>query len=493
MNRNATEKAIDFPIVGSFREDRITKISSERTINWYEGIHPHGKKVTALHPTPGLLFKTSIGIGPHRGSFVFNDFSYFCSGSQVFRVSTTFAVSLLGAPIFGTASGYVDIDANQTQIIFVDGLTGLLFDTVGLVLSVVPFPPGVRPNSVTYMDGYFIVTDTVTNRFYVSDLDNGLIWNPLSFALINSNPTFARGIQRLKRRLFVFGTNITEVWLDAGTANFHFRRDNNLLFEHGLEADGSLVEGFDRLFYLSRDKNGVGSIKMVEGTYPENISTYELDLVIQRLIDTNLAVGMVYKIDGIIFYKISVGGRTFVYNVTMSSPEDRKWHEEMMLDKTRHIANTHIFFVNQHFVGSYNSSNLYEFSTDLLDNDGEAIYRARIAHVINDPLYRRIRIDRLQIDMLQGVGIPGTDRTDFASLLANKDQDPKLKLSVSVDGGVTFIAIGDATIGKVGNRIHRTIWRNLGMAYDHVLKVETWNSVKLYILGAAIYLEVENL
>lgn len=493
MNRNPTEKAVDYPIVGSFHEDRITKISSENTINWYEAIHPFGKKITALHPYPGTKFKVNVGTGVHRGAFVFNNFVYFCTGGNLFRMDSSFVVSPLGVLGFASSTGFVDIDANQTQIIFVDGLSGLIFDTNTLTLSVVPFPPGVLPNSVTYMDGYFIVDDTVTNRFYVSNLDTGLIWGALNFALINSNPTFARGVQRLKRRLFIFGTTITEVWLDAGTANFPFRRDNNLLFEHGLEAPGSLVEGFDRMFYLSRNKDGVGSIKMVEGTYPEDISTYELDNLIQTLDDTELAIGLVYKINGIIFYQISLGGRTFIYNVTMSSQQDRKWSEVMMLDKTRHIANTHIFFEGAHFIGSYKGPELYEFSTSFLDNNGESIYRARIGKVISDPLYSRIRIDRLQVDMLQGVGIPGTDRTDFASLNANKDQDPKLKLSISVDGGVTFTAVGDATIGKTGNRVHRTIFRNLGMAYQHVPKIETWNSVPLYILGAAMYLEVEAL
>lgn len=495
MTRNATEKEIDFPIVGSYRADKIGKISSERTINWYEVLHPYGKKQNALHPTQGTKFQTLIGAdnGPVRGSIVFNNFAYFSSNNKLYQMDTAFIVTQLGAGTFTTTTGYVDIEANQTQIVFIDGLTGFLWDTIALTLTAIVFPAGVIPNSITYMDGYFIITDSVTNRFYVSALDNGLVWAASSFAQINSSPTFAKGVVRLKRRLFLFGTIITEVWLNAGTSNFPFRRDNNLLFEHGLESQGSLVEGFDRLFYLSRDAGGVGAIKMVEGTIPEDISTYEIDNVIQTLQQTNLAVGMVYKIDGIIFYKISVGGRTFVYNVTMSSASDRKWHEETMLDGTRHIANTHIFFNNAHYIGSYTSAKLYHYSTDFLNNDGEAIHRQRIMHVISNAIYKRIRIDRLQIDMLQGVGIPGTDNTTFAALLANKDQDPALKLSISADGGYTYKSEPDGTIGKVGNRIHRTIWRQLGMEYDHILKVETWNSVPLYILGAAIYSETESL
>jgi len=489
MSTISAEKATNFPIVGSFRADKIGKISSERTINWYQVPHPFGKKPDALHPTPGLKLKVQIGAlnGPVRGSIVFKDITYFVSNNQFFKMDGVFVVTLLGAATFTTTTGYVDIEANQTQIVFIDGVNGYLWDTIALTLTLIAFPAGVIPNSITYMDGYFIITDSVTNRFYVSNLDNGLVWGALNFAQINSAPTFAKGVARLKRRLFLFGTIITEVWLDAGTANFHFRRDNNLLFEHGLESQGSLVEQFDRLFYLSRDAGGVGAIKMVEGTLPEDISTYEIDNVIQGLSQTNQAVGMCYKIDGVIFYKISVGGRTFVYNVTYSSPQNRLWHEELMIDDTRHLANTHIFFQNSHYVGAYNSSNLYEFSTSLLDNNGEAIHRVRISHVLSDEVYRRQRIDRLQIDMLQGVGIPGTEKTTLPDLIANKDQDPELKLSISADGGVTYKGNVNATIGRLGNRIHRTIWRQLAVRHDTIIKIETWNKVPLYILGAAIY------
>lgn len=497
MSITAAEKSMDFPIVGSFRADKVGKISSERTINWHEVPHPFGKKTSALHPTPGLKLKTVIGAlnGPVRGSLVVTtqttEVAYFCSNNQLFQMDSAFVVTQLGVGTFTTTTGYVDIDANQTQVIFIDGATGFIWDRIALTLTAIVFPPGVIPNSVTYMDGYFIVTDSPTNRFYVSALDNGLVWAALNFASINSSPTFARGTCRLKRRLFLFGTIITEVWLDAGTPNFPFRRDNNLLFEHGLESQGSLVEGFDRLFYLSRDAGGVGAVKMVEGTVPEDISTYEIDNVIQSLTNTNQAVGMVYKIDGVIYYKITVGGRTFVYNVTNSSPQNRLWHEEQMLDGSRHLSNTHIFFQNAHYIGAYNSANLYEYSINFFTNDGQAIHRERITHVLSNEIYKRIRIDRLQVDMLQGVGIPGTDKTGFLDLIANKDQNPKLKLSLSADGGVFYLGDVDATIGKTGNRIHRTIWRQLGVRYDTILKFETWNAVPLYILGAAIYGETE--
>lgn len=489
----------DFPIVGSFHADFVTKINSERSINWHEVIHPYGKKPRALHPTPGTQIQTSIGVndGPVRGAFVFNDIAYFCSNDSLYQMDAAYMVSPISLAAFTTTSGFVRIVSNQTQVAFVDGLTGVLWDTVSVTASPIVFPVGVIPTDITYMHGYFIIVDKITNRFYISALNDGTMWAALDFAALNIRASFGVGCQVLKNRLFLFSQNITAAWMDAGDAQFPFRPDNNVVFEHGLAAVGTLVEDFDLMFYLSRDDNGVGSIKMVDGAYPVSISTYEIDNVIQQFTieEIEAAVGMVYKMNGIVFYKITIGDRTFVYNVTMSSQSERLWHEEQMANGSRHLANTHVFFNNLHFVGDYLSAKLYLYSTLLFKNRiedgvGEPIHRERITRAFSDENYRLIRVDRIQVDMLQGVGTPGTDNTDMESLNLYRDSKPFLQLSKSTDGGVTYINLGSAEIGRIGNRRHRTIFSRCGVEREYIFKFESFASVPLYILGGAIWFEV---
>ncbi len=231
------------------------------------------------------------------------------------------------------------------------------------------------------------------------------------------------------------------------------------------------------MFYLSNDEDGVGSIMMVMGTVPQPISTREIDETIQSFSAPEEATGFAFKINGQIFYQINFesDGRTFVYNVNTN-----KWHELEMLDGSRHLANTHIFYQNKHFVGDYSNANLYQLSNDFLTNNGESIKRTRIAHVMSAPTYNRIRLNRFHVDMLQGVGIQN---------VLVPDTDPVVFLSISEDGGVSYHNFDKRSIGKSGERLTRTIWRRLGTRRDAIIKLEMYNNVPYYILGAAIDME----
>lgn len=484
----------DFPIVGSFAEDAIHKISSSRVVNWYPVLHPDGKKKWALHPTPGTKLQTEFGDpGPVRQLYFFKNIVYAVSNNSMYQMDSAYVVTPLIGFTFTTNSGFVRIVANQTQVVFCDGINAYLWDTVALTLTdlATVIPPGVLPADIAYMDGFFIVADGLTNRFYCSNIDTGLTaWGALNYAQANSTPTFLKGIARLKRRLFIFGEFSTEVWLDAGQANFPFRRDDNLLFEHGLESAASLVEGFEKLFYLSRNSDGVDAVKMVEGAYPVDISTYELNNLIQTLPDTNKAVGTIKKQDGVILYKITIANRTFVYNVTLSSESKRIWHEESAELDNRSIENCHVYFKNLHFIGDYRSSNLYLYSKDFFNNDGLVIRREIITSALSDDAYRRIMISRIQLDMLQGVGIAGTTATDMASLNAFTDQNPVLEFFISTDGGATYYFTGNASVGQIGQRRYRTKWEKLGNNRQYIFKIITFNAVPLYVLGGSIWYKV---
>jgi hypothetical protein len=339
----------------------------------------------------------------------------------------------------------------------------------------------------------------VQNRFYISALNDGTTWNILDFALINSRPTILNGVAVLKRNIFFFGQVKTEVWQDAGLAVFRFRRQNNLLFEHGVKAISSIAEGFDRLFYLSGDESGVGSIMMVEGITPMPISDPVMDEKIQGYTAPEDAIGFVYKINGEIFYQINftTDNHTFVYNATSSAiAQEHLWHELETLTGSRDIANSHTFIGKTHYMTAYNDNKLYELNRDFLDNNGEKIKRTRILRYMQVPTLERIRHNRLELDMLKGVGRINTKPISFYPPHVQPPQDasdvvPTVFLSMSNDGGITYHTYGERSFGAAGERLIRIIWRQLGTWRDAIYKIEIFNAVPVYILRAAIDYEVD--
>lgn len=178
----------DYEIVGSYNKQRYDEIDAERTINMFEYIDPLGKKPKTLIPTSGIIDEQvsfpSVGSGGFRAQFSYkystNTPIMICViGNSVYRLSTSVAGStavLLGT-INGTV-GYVGIDANQFQIILVDGTDGWIYDVQASTFQQITDPGfPTRPVDVTYLDGFFVAADGGTNNFYLSSFNNGLIWS----------------------------------------------------------------------------------------------------------------------------------------------------------------------------------------------------------------------------------------------------------------------------------------------------------------------------
>jgi hypothetical protein len=471
----------DFDIVGSFNAERVSGINAERTVNMFEFIDPKGKKPKALLPTSGLKKVLDLAEdGGFRATFVFKDIFYAIVKDKIYAIDEALVATLLGT--ITTTSGYAEIEANVHQLIFVDGVHGYIWDTttaVFLQITAPGFP--AKPIDVAFLDGFFVVAWGDTNQFNISDPGDGLVWQALNNAKITSHPGNITAIDTLHRRLFIFSDTYCEVWENAGLADFPFRRNNSLLMEYGTPAQGSVISGFNKLFFLSKDRDGLGSIVMVSGTQPIPISNQALDYQIQNYNNVSDARSLVYKENGIIFYRINFtsANKTWVFNATMSQLGDPKWHEEEMLNGARHVAQVHAFYNNKNYFGHYAKSILYEVDDIYLMNDTEAIRRLRITKPFIDPTYKKIRIDRVEMDLLQG-DVPAN----------GKDKEPTIYMAISKDGGQTYGNELSAYMGKIGDRTARTIWRKLGTTRDFIVRIQFFHNVRFVILGAAIVYEV---
>lgn len=593
----------DYDIVGSYDNQRVLPLNAERTVNLFEYLDPQAKRPKALLSTSGLRnanLDFSAETGGARAAFVFDGAIYWVFGASIFRTTgtTNALVTTDISPPGGltTSQGYVGVDANQYQVIFVDGVLGYIYDINigGTVTQItdVAFPPA--PVDVCYLDGFFVVPHGGTNQFQLSSFNQGMVWSgvgtnftasaatdiltlstttasfatgvPITFdagilpspliagppqtyyvirvtdpsinpgqikvALtyadaiagiaidlttngtppnavrvdgqvqqgeVTSHPGTIVGCRTLHRRLFFFCENFTEVWENAGIGtNLPFRRNNSLLMEVGTPALGSITVGFDRMFFLAQDKDGLAGVMGVSGTQSVLFSNRALDFQLaQYAEDPNLGVedarGVLIKENGLIFYRLNFtnANHTFVLGVSMSAPDAPKWHEEEVLNGDRHPAQTHAYFDGVNYYGSYKAAVVYSVDDTLASNDGEAIRRMRIGRQMTPEGYNRLRVDRFQLDLLQGALVTGelgfTPNTDVITPYAPNAQ-PTVFLSISKDGGQTYGNKLHATMGKIGERTHRTVWRKLGTTprgQGFVPRIEFFHEIPFQILGAA--------
>lgn len=609
----------DYDIVGSYNNQRISAIDSERTVNCFEYIDKDGKRPKSLIFTSGLR-NTNLNFfsetGGSRASFVYKDAIYQVYGGTVFRIQgNTGSLSRIVLGYLSTNSGYVGIDANTFQVIFVDGTAGYIWDTNANTFTQITdssFPS--RPIDVTYLDGFFVVANGETNNFQLSSFDQGMVWGTGSITFLpaavntttdtitlSSTVNFATGVpitfsttttlpsplnnsttyysirvssteiavatsyenaianikidlttqgtgdhtvtlvgqlqqgsitshpgnivacRTLHRRLFLFSENYTEVWENAGIGtNLPFRRNNSLLMEVGTPAIGSVSVGFDRLFFLSRDRDGLGSVMEVKGSEAVPVSNRALDYQLAQYAARSTngithvadARGILIKENGLIFYRLNFteADHTFVLNVTMSSEDSPKWHEEEILNGARHPAQTHAFYKGVNYYGHYARPIFYIVDPNVCTNDGEAIKRMRIGKPIAPEGYNRLRIDRFQLDLLQGneafvlsdenyrIIDSGFSRiTDSGDLRLLEQQGlepqgaPVVFLSISKDGGQSYGYRIRGTMGRLGQRTFRTVYRKLGTiprGQAFIPKFEFFSEVPFVVLGAAWDFEV---
>ena len=600
----------DYPICGSFNRQRFSNIDAERTINMFEYIDPKGKRTQSMLPTSGLVdsevVMTPVAGTGHRpgGAFVFRDKTYNVVGNSVFRTNTALVTTRLDE--ISTSIGYVGIDANQFQIIFVDGDKGFIWDDDALVFKEITDPAfPENPIDVTFLDGFFIVANGGTNTFQLSSLNNGLVWGPgggtttsagdtvtlvapltslqfqvgtpvavtgmglvsgtffvvevvnatqikisatkggaavpvagagtidnngqLQLGTINSHPGTIVACRTLHRRLFLFSQNFTEVHENAGIgANLPIRRNNNFLIEYGTPAIGSVSTGFDKMFFLSQDADGLGAVMMVQGAEAQPVSIQPLDFDLAQFaaepttLGVEDAVGLLLKENGLITYRLNFtrANHTYVFGVSTSeSAQALLWHEEEILNGDRHPAQSHVFFNGKNFVGSYDANTWFILDPNVFTNNGQAIRRARIGQTLAPEGYNRTRVDRFHLDVMQGVDLVNwqvgnfnlltEDGAGFGSLeiltedgnniITEQDfrfpdiQIPKVWLSISKDGGHIFGYKTEAPMGQVGETTFRTVWRKLGTiprGQGYTPKIEFYSKSPFVVLGAAWDFEI---
>lgn len=613
----------DFPIVGSYNHQRVLPLDSERTVNCFTYIDSRAKNPLSLLGTSGLINANATFTGATLGfrkQFVFGNSMFNVIGNRVYLTNSSLVTSQIGT-LLNTTSGFVGIDANTFQVIFVDGANGYIWDTTAQTFKIITdtnFP--VNPIDVCYLDGFFVVAAGGTNAFQLSSFNQGMVWggasnvftassatdqltltgttnanfqtgipfrvsnsggalptplnnadtyyaiavsattvNPgiikvatsyanaiagtaidlttdgtgiqtitslgqLQQGAITSHPGTIMGCRTLHRRLFLFSQNFTEVWENAGIGtNLPFRRNNSFLIEYGLASLASISVGFDMMIFLSNDKEGQGGVMQVNGTEPIPISTKALDFQLAQYAALNQVsdcVGFLVKENGIIFYRMNftAANHTYVYDVTYSNPssdESKLWHEEEMLNGDRHVTQTHAYFKGINYVGHYQLPILYVLDVNTYTNNGEAIRRMRITAPITPPGYQRRRVDRLQIDFLQGDKAAMVQTFEDIYLLTEdnfelttEDGNPLLLeqkrlvinpiqpaafVSLSKDGGQTYLHRLRAPLGKTGDRTFRTVYRKLGTTkrgQAFVAKLEFFDPVPFAVMGASWFYEI---
>lgn len=471
------------PILGSAYTARSVNAAANRCVNLFPEIIPEGGVEPAfLQRAPGLKFQQTIGTGPIRALWAHqtngSDF-YVVSGAEVYQLD-----SLTGTPTLigniSAGSDPVSVADNGTQLFFACNPDSYIYNESTGVFAQITDPDFPGAVTVSYLDGYFVFNEPGSQRIWVTSLLDGTSVDPLDFASAEGSPDGVVGVFTDHRELWVFGTDTTEVWYDAGLADFPLTRIQGAFNELGCAAPHSIAKMDNQIYWLGQDARGTGVVYRAAGYIGQRVSTHAIEWQIQQYADISDATGYTYQQDGHQFYVLNFpsANATWVFDVATGA-----WHERAALvngEFTRHRGNSMCNFGGDIIVGDYENGNIYTFDlTTYADNGSEQKWlRSWRALPTGQNDFKRTAQHGLQLVGEMGVG-----------LNSGQGSDPQVMLRWSDDGGHTWSNEHWTSMGAIGQFGRRAIWRRLGMTQklrDRVYEVSGTDPVRIYITGAEL-------
>jgi len=425
-----------------------------------------GLNLPGLMGTPGLKeYYDSSYAYPVRGLHAMGNKLYAVIGNRVYSIDSTPTATLLTG-ILTTTSGPVIMVDDGTNLMIIDpGVDGYTYTSGGNVTAIaaVGFP---TPSYGTWQDGYFIVTEKDSGRFYTSTLYDPTLWDALDFATAEGTPDNTLAILSDHEDLFNFGSLSIQPYYNSEDG---FQVKQGASLTEGIGAAHSLAAGDNTMFFLDTH----GRVMRISGYNAQPISSRKIEKEISELDTFSDAIGFYYTQEGHGFYVINfpTGDMTRSFNVTT-----QQWHKRRSYpiygDGTegRWRANCYAFFDGKHIVGDYQYGKLYELDFDTYTDNSETIRRFVDFPAIGNGK-DKIRHNKLEVMFEGGVGLVGGD-------------DPQAVLCWSDDGGKTWSNQLWVGIGKIGKYTNRAIWRRLGASERRIYRIMVTDPVKVNITEA---------
>jgi hypothetical protein len=470
------------PFIGGSYAGRSLNVNAQRSINFFEGVDTNdAKDQISLYGTPGLDLFSALMIesatSKVRQLHVMRDVLYVIVGSAVYSVTLAGAATSLGA--ITTATGNVFMADNGTQIMIVDGTVNGHYIEAGALNNITDtdFPAA---DSVTFQDGYFIITELNTGRIWKSALYNANAWDALDYATAEAKPDYAKRVISTMRELWIFGETTIEPYYNSGNTDFPFERIQGSTLPVGIASAASIVDIAGTFFWLSNK----GIVLKNSGYNATPISTPAIDYQISTYTTIDNAIGYTFTAEGHMFYVLAFPTHNITWLYDLTTGVWSEWQSYYNKDPAilwgRHRSNCCVRFGNKEIVGDYENGNLYILNMSTYTDNGQYIRHIRTGQCLAKDL-TNVVYHQFAIDFEAGVGL----------IEGVQGENPLAALEWSNDGGHTWSNAYTTSIGEIGEYGRRAIWNKLGAGRSRIFRVTISDPVKIAIHGA--YAEVEAL
>lgn len=394
----------------------------------------------------------------------------------------TFKLRTVGS--LSTNAGPVCIRDNGAggYALIVDGPNGYWYNIATNAFAQVVDANFRGADRIAFIDGWLVVNHPGSQEFYTTTAQYSIQFSGSNFALVDNDTDLLITLEANKTELWLVGERHTEIWYDAGGQYFPFQRLVSTMIQVGCSAKNSIARyqtgGDSGLIWLGKSERGENVVIRTKDFSADSISTPAISNLITKFNVVSDAFAYVYQEAGHEFYVITfpTADKTLAYDLTTNMWAERASFDPAAGKFHRHRSAFFINFQDQRLVGDYQNGKLYRMDRSVYQDDiWPIVSLRRMPHIWDGGGRQRVFMASLQIQFSPGVGTQ-----------SGRGVDPHATLRISRDAGTTWGHDWKRTIGKVGQYLHRTIWRRISFARDSVIEVEVTAPVNRDIVGATL-------
>lgn len=435
-----------FPLPIASTRLRSRPSSTARLLNCYaEELPQNAKSSVLLTRSPGVASWTTVGNGPIHAMFATMGSLFVVSGTKVYKVNSNGNATELGD--IGSA-GNIDMDSNGSVLVIVNQPNAYYWDGATFAQITDSDFTSRGAGDVEFVDNWLLFREPNSGRFFGADPGSATSFDALNFATAEGFPDDLVGLKVDHREIVLFGAETIELWANTGVSGFPFERVTNGLLEIGCLNGRTVVKQDNTVMWLADDY----TVRRLNGTTPLRISTHAVE---QAIVNATIAAGRAYAYsqDGHLFYVLTFPEGTHVYDATT-----QEWHERQTYGEDYWVPHCHAQAYGREFVGDATSNKVGYLDPTTYTEWGNTM-RMEWTY---EPVYAEQRLafhDRLEVVLETGVGLP-----------TGQGSDPEMMLDYSDDGGQTWTALPNKSIGAIGRYDTRVVWTRLGSARQRVYR-----------------------
>ncbi len=349
-------------------------------------------------------FVSNIGSISSRGLWAVNTRTapilFVVQGASLKLINAAGVASTIGT--LATVQGSVSMADDGTYLVIVDGSFGYVYNMNTAVLTTITDGNfTTSPSTVTWLDGYFIVTSANSRQFQLSQITPSIdptVWPSVQINFAGSGPGNLRAGIVNHSILMLYSDTYTEFWQDAGSPDFPFALMPGSAQQFGLAAPFSLAQFDNSLVGLFQNNQGGVSVGRMAGFSFKRLSDVDIEQILSSYSVVFDAKGYSVMIDGHPLYIITFPGEghTWMYDGLSNI-----WSELQAPDGSQFWGDHFANFVGRPCITDRRNGNIYHAAPTVYADNGSGFPVELISkHIWNDDKY--VGIKSLQVDVEAG-------------------------------------------------------------------------------------------